>query len=123
LTILDAQGFEILVAHVCAGALAIQDAHAGRTDLAVVDLTRLDGLGTRAAVQLQSLPPEMKFLFASGTPKDCWLENCSYRAGLPIGNWDFLSKPFLPRAFVEKIQGRIGVRCLRESASDARRPA
>lgn len=93
----------VVEADTSAAALQIAD-QGDHIGILICDLRLPDGLGTALAEQLRARYPGLKILFASGTPIEHWPDAAQQGlARLPADCWEWLSKPFYPRALSVKV--------------------
>lgn len=97
-TILKDRGYVVLEARDGQEALAISQAHVGRIDLLLSDVTMPELGGRELAERLLTTRPEIKVLFMSGHTQDVILKE-GVEAGAP-----FLQKPFLPKELAHKVR-------------------
>ena len=79
-------------------ALAVSQAHQGKIDLLLSDVTMPELGGRELAERLLTTRPDIKVLFMSGHTQDVILKE-GVEAGVP-----FLQKPFLPRELAHKVR-------------------
>jgi DNA-binding NtrC family response regulator len=93
--VLRAGNYEVVEA--CSGAEAIQlaDEHPGKIQMLLSDVVMPEVTGLELAERMERARPEMKVLLMSG-----------YDKGLLVldHGWQFIAKPFLPTALLEKIR-------------------
>src|SRR6185369_17040098 len=96
-TILKNRGYVVLEARDGSDAIAVSQAHAGRIDLLLSDVTMPELSGRELAEKLLTTRPEIKVLFMSGHTQDVMLKE-GVEAGAP-----FLQKPFMPKDLAHKV--------------------
>src|SRR5882672_10735666 len=104
--VLRRNGFEVLEAETIDEALECQEKHSGPIHLLVANVV-LPGRasGTQAAIELRERLPNLKILFASGTPVEGWTQtDVQNLAKLLTGSYSFVAKPFLPTILVQRIR-------------------
>ena len=103
--ILQRYGYAVLEASDGEQGLRICSQHRGPIHLLLTDVV-MPGIGGRQlAEQLGRLRPETKVLFVSGYTDDILV-----RHGVAKEQVDFLQKPFLPSALIQKIRSNLARR-------------
>ncbi|TAL11564.1 MAG: response regulator [Nitrospirae bacterium] len=98
-TILEAQGYAVLVARNATEALSIGHRHHGSIPLLVTDVVMPGMSGRELAAQLAMVHPEAKVLYVSGYTDDAVVRHGVLNAGLA-----FLQKPFSAESFLFKVR-------------------
>jgi CheY-like chemotaxis protein len=99
-TILRPDAYTILEASDYNDALAVQAAHLGEIDLALVDVSLPGRNGYELSKALLALEPRLKVLFVSGY---AGAELCRF-FGLPVTDVHFLQKPVEPAELLSRVK-------------------
>jgi CheY-like chemotaxis protein len=98
-TILEAQGYTVLVASDATEALSICHRHHDSIQLLVTDVVMPGMSGRELAAQMAMVHPETKVLYVSGYTDDAIVRHGVLNSGLA-----FLQKPFSTDAFLRKVR-------------------
>ena len=101
--VLELAGYRVIIANHGRHALRIVEEFPGRIDAVVADIVMPYLGGIELVEQLRRLRPRIKVLLISGY-HSAWL---SERSGPEFENCEFLSKPFLPAQFTERLRALI----------------
>ena len=102
--VLWSMGYSVLEATTGKEAIEAGNRHYGPLDLFLSDVDVPEPSGTEVALELIKSHPAIPVLFVSGTPMYAWGRNDldNFRQ-LPSDLVDFIEKPFLVSAFLDKI--------------------
>jgi two-component system cell cycle sensor histidine kinase/response regulator CckA len=98
-TILEAQGYTVLVARDATEAMSFCHRHQGSISLLVSDVVMPGMSGRELAAQMAMVHPETKVLYVSGYTDDAVVRHGVLNAGLA-----FLQKPFSAESFLLKVR-------------------
>ena len=98
-TVLVREHYRVLQADSAPGALEVSNTFAGVINLLIADHTLKTMTGRQVAERLCQSRPDLKVLYISGYPIGQLIGR-----GEAIAGANFLAKPFLPNALVEKVR-------------------
>ncbi len=103
-SILERQGYRLLVAQNAGEALLLCEAHSGDIDLLLTDVVMPQMGGPELAARLAKLRPKMRVLYMSG-----YTDDAAVRHGLVASSAFFLQKPITPESLIRKVGEVLGV--------------
>jgi DNA-binding NtrC family response regulator len=96
---LQEAGYELLIAHNAADAIALASTHADRLRLVLSDVVMPGASGPDVVQQIQERVPGVRALYMSGYTDHAVLRDGTLQSGV-----NFIQKPFAPAALAKKIR-------------------